>query len=123
VKAATSLRAEPPSRRVPIVTGYGRPGRLKRAFAAGVRGFGPKTVGAQQLAGIIRPCMPETSCADPELAADAISAGDSPPASGEAAVVGPAAGGAPVAKIVRRAAPSCGTVRNRSSSAVMEPDA
>ncbi|MGH1554243.1 response regulator [Streptomyces sp. L7] len=38
VKVATSLRAELPDCQVLIVTGHGRPGHLKRALAAGVRG-------------------------------------------------------------------------------------
>jgi two-component system response regulator DesR len=54
VKVATSLRAELPGCRVLIVTSHGRPGHLKRALAAGVRGFVPKTVSAQRLAEIIR---------------------------------------------------------------------
>ncbi|MGW3504492.1 response regulator, partial [Streptomyces globisporus] len=44
VKVATSLRAELPDCRTMIVTSHGRPGHLKRALAAGVRGFVPKTV-------------------------------------------------------------------------------
>lgn len=54
VKVATSLRAELPGCRVLIVTSHGRPGHLKRALAAGVRGFVPKTVSAQRLTEIIR---------------------------------------------------------------------
>lgn len=54
VKVATSLRAELPGCQVLIVTSHGRPGHLKRALAAGVRGFVPKTVSAQRLAEIIR---------------------------------------------------------------------
>src|SRR3954471_2308244 len=43
VKVATSLRTELLSCKVLIVTSHGRPGHLKRALAAGVRGFVPKT--------------------------------------------------------------------------------
>ena len=54
---------------------------------------------------------------DPELAADAISAGDSPLTPREADVLELAAGGAPVDEIAKRAALTPGTVRNYLSSA------
>ncbi len=100
-----------------IVTSHGRPGHLKRALAAGVRGFVPKTVSAQRLAEIIRTVHAGNRYVDPELAADAISAGDSPLTAREAEVLELAADGAPVAEIAERAALSQGTVRNYLSSA------
>lgn len=60
VSVATSLRAELPGCRTMIVARPGRPGHLKRALAAGVRAFAPKTVGARQPAGIVRTATPET---------------------------------------------------------------
>lgn len=78
VSVATSLRAELPGCRTMIVARPGRPGHLKRALAAGVRAFAPKTVGARQPAGIIRTVHAGNRYVDPELADDAISAGDSP---------------------------------------------
>ncbi|GAA4802181.1 response regulator transcription factor [Streptomyces ziwulingensis] len=118
VKVATSLRAELPGCRVLIVTGHGRPGHLKRALAAGVRGFVPKTVSARQLAEIIRTVHAGNRYVDPDLAADAISAGDSPLTAREAEVLEHAADGAPVTEIAERAALAEGTVRNYLSSAV-----
>jgi two-component system, NarL family, response regulator DesR len=79
-----------------------------------VRGFVPKTVSAQRLAEIIRTVHAGNRYVDPELAADAISAGDSPLTAREAEVLEFAADGAPVAE---RAALSQGTVRNYLSSA------
>ena len=55
---------------------------------------------------------------DPELAADAIAAGDSPLTPREADVLELAADGAPVEEIAERAALAPGTVRNYLSSAV-----
>ncbi|MGI8625750.1 MAG: response regulator transcription factor [Geodermatophilaceae bacterium] len=55
---------------------------------------------------------------DPELAADAISAGESPLTARESEVLELAATGAPAEEIANRAALSCGTVRNYLSSAV-----
>ncbi|SFG20580.1 response regulator transcription factor [Streptomyces mirabilis] len=118
VRVATSLRTELPGCQVLIVTSHGRPGHLKRALAAGVRGFVPKTVSAQRLAEIIRTVHAGNRYVDPELAADAISTGDSPLTAREAEVLEFAADGAPVAEIAERAALSQGTVRNYLSSAV-----
>lgn len=78
VKVATSLRTALPGCRTMIVTSHGLPGNLKRALEAGVRAFVPKTVSARRLAEIIRTVHAGNRYVDPELAADAISAGDSP---------------------------------------------
>ncbi|MFI6943857.1 response regulator [Streptomyces sp. NPDC050418] len=118
VSVATSIRRELPSCQTMIVTSHGRPGHLKRALEAGVRGFVPKTVSAQRLAEIIRTVHAGNRYVDPELAADAISAGDSPLTAREAEVLELAADGAPVSEIAERAALSPGTVRNYLSSAV-----
>jgi two-component system response regulator DesR len=114
VAVATAL---PDGCRALIVTSHGRPGHLKRALAAGVRGFVPKTVSAQQLAEIIRSVHAGRRYIDPELAADAISAGDSPLTVRETEVLELAADGAPIAEIALRAALTQGTVRNYLSSA------
>ncbi|MFC9627113.1 response regulator [Streptomyces sp. NPDC056930] len=117
VAAAAALRTELPACRTMIVTSHGRPGHLKRALAAGVRGFVPKTVSAQRLAEIIRSVHAGDRYVDPELAADAISAGDSPLTAREAEVLELAADGAPISEVARRASLSPGTVRNYLSFA------
>lgn len=117
VRVATSLREEVPGCQAMIVTSHGQPGQLKRALSAGVRGFVPKTVSAQRLAEIIRTVHAGHRFVDPELAADAISAGESPLTAREAEVLELAADGAPIAEIARRAALAPGTVRNYLSSA------
>ncbi|MBB5933812.1 response regulator transcription factor [Streptomyces zagrosensis] len=117
VAVATSLRTELPGCRTMIVTSHGRPGHLKRALAAGVRGFVPKTVSAQRLAEIIRAVNSGSRYVDPELAADAISAGDSPLTAREAELLELAEGGAPVTEIAERASLTQGTVRNYLSAA------
>ncbi len=100
-----------------IVTGHGRPGYLKRALEVGVRGFLPKTVSASDLAGIIRTVRAGGRYVDPELAAEAISAGDSPLTPRETDVLELAADGSSIAEIADRASLSQGTVRNYLSSA------
>lgn len=100
-----------------IVTGHGRPGHLKRALAAGVRGFLPKTVNSAVLSAVVRTVHGGGRYVDPELAAEAISAGDSPLTPREADILELAAGGAPVEEIAARAHLSPGTVRNHLSAA------
>jgi two-component system response regulator DesR len=117
VTVASTLHAELPECRTMIVTSHGRPGHLKRALAAGVRGFIPKTVSAAVLADVVRTIHSGGRYVDSDLAADAISAGDSPLTPREADVLELAADGAPVEEIARRAALSPGTVRNYLSAA------
>jgi two-component system response regulator DesR len=117
IAVAEALRADLPECASLIVTSHGRPGHLKRALAAGVRGFLPKTVSAQVLADVVRVVNGGGRYVDPELAAEAISAGDNPLTPREADVLELAAGGAPVEEIALRAALSPGTVRNYLSAA------
>jgi two-component system response regulator DesR len=117
IAVAEQLRDLLPTCATMIVTSHGRPGHLKRALGAGVRGFLPKTVSADVLATVVRTVHGGGRYVDPELAAEAISAGDSPLTSREADVLELASGGAPVEEIAERAALSPGTVRNYLSSA------
>jgi two-component system response regulator DesR len=117
IAVAEQLRELLPGCATLIVTSHGRPGHLKRALGAGVRGFLPKTVSADVLATVVRTVHGGGRYVDPELAAEAISAGDSPLTSREADVLELASGGAPVDEIAERAALSPGTVRNYLSSA------
>ena len=117
IAVAEALRHELPGCASIIVTSYGRPGHLKRALAAGVRGFLPKTVSAHVLADVVRTTRGGGRYIDPELAADAISAGDSPLTPREADVLELSTDGVPVDEIARRASLSPGTVRNYLSSA------
>jgi len=117
IAVAAALAGELPGCASLILTSHGRPGHLKRALAAGVRGFLPKTVSAEVLSDVVRTVHRGGRYVDPELAADAIAAGDSPLTSREADVLELAADGAPVGEIARRAALTAGTVRNYLSSA------
>ena len=117
IAVAETLRAELPQCASIIVTSHGRPGHLKRALAAGVRGFLPKSAPARILGEVIRTANRGGRYVDPELAAEAISAGDSPLSPREADVLELAADGAPVDEIARRACLSPGTTRNYLSAA------
>lgn len=118
IAVAQEVGRREPGCRVVIVTGHGRPGHLKKALSAGVRGFLPKTAPAAVLAEAVRQVAAGGRYVDPELAADAIAAGDSPLTAREADVLELAADGAPVDEIAERAALAPGTVRNYLSSAV-----
>jgi two-component system response regulator DesR len=101
-----------------IVTSHGRPGHLKRALRSGVRGFLPKTTSAATLAAVVRTVQAGGRHVDPQLAAEAIAAGDSPLTPREADVLELAATGAPIDEIAARASLSPGTVRNYLSNAM-----
>jgi len=123
IAVAEQLAKDLPACRCVIVTSHGRPGHLKRALAAGVRGFLPKTTSAVTLASVVRTVHAGGRHVDPELAAEAIAAGDSPLTPREADVLELAASGAPIDEIADRAALSPGTVRNYLSSAMNKLDA
>ncbi|MFC7877950.1 response regulator [Isoptericola sp. NPDC057391] len=118
IEVAERVRSAVPGCGVVVVTSHGRPGHLKKALAVGVRGFLPKSASAVVLAAAVRQVADGGRYVDPELAADAISAGDSPLTAREADVLELAADGAPVEEIAERAALAPGTVRNYLSSAV-----
>jgi two-component system response regulator DesR len=123
IAVAEQLAAQLPSCGCVIVTSHGRPGHLKRALAAGVRGFLPKTTSAVTLASVVRTVHAGGRHVDSELAAEAIAAGDSPLTPREADVLELAATGAPIDEIADRAALSPGTVRNYLSNAMSKLDA
>lgn len=123
ISVAEELRRSAPGCACVIVTSFGRPGHLKRALRVGVRGFLPKTTSAATLAEVVRTVHAGGRHVDPELAAEAIAAGDSPLTAREAEVLELAADGAPVEEISRRASLSAGTVRNYLSNAMSKLDA
>jgi two-component system response regulator DesR len=116
VSVAKEISQALPDCKTMIVTSHGLPGHLKRALSNGVKGFVSKTVSAQELATIIRTIHAGNRYIDPILAADAISAGESPLSSREADVLSLAVDGAPIEEIAERAALAPGTVRNYLSS-------
>lgn len=120
VQVARRLATEVPECRCIIVTSHGRPGHLKAALSVGVRGFLPKTVSAETLASVVRTVASGGRYVDPELAAEAIGAGDSPLSPRETDVLALARDGATIDEIARKAFLTRGTVRNYLSSAVVK---
>lgn len=118
IDTAIELLEITPDAGILIVTSHGRPGYLKRALRAGVRGFLPKTVSAATLADVIRTVAAGGRHVDPQLAAEAISTGDTVLTAREADVLEYAIDGASVEEIATRAHLSTGTTRNYLSTAM-----
>lgn len=103
---------------VVIVTRHARPGVLRRALSAGVRGFVPKTTPAAQLASILRDVHEGRRYVDSEIAAAALTEGACPLTARELDVLRYALRGGTVATIAAEAHLAAGTVRNYLSSAM-----
>jgi two-component system, NarL family, response regulator DesR len=118
--AAGELRTTVPDCRVIMVTTFGRSGFLRRAMAAGAKGFVLKDAPAQELAVAIRRVMNGEHVVDPHFAAVALSEGDNPLTSRERETLAVALNGESIAQIAARLFLSEGTVRNHLSIAIQK---
>ena len=118
IEATQALKTAHPKTRVLIVTTFGRPGYLRRAMQAGADGFVVKDTPARQLADAVRRVHAGLRVVDPLLAADSLTAGESPLTARESDVLRAARRGASVATIAAGLYLSEGTVRNHLSSAI-----
>lgn len=123
ISAAAELTQQTPEVRILIVTTFGRSGYLRRALAAGARGFLLKDAPAAELATAIRRVHAGERVVEPHLAAAALAEGDSPLTTREQDVLRAARSHATVADIARTLFLSPGTVRNYLSSAMQKLDA
>lgn len=119
--AAETIRAELPTKIV-LVTRHARPGVLRRALAAGVAGFVPKTTPASQLADILRNVANGNRYVDPDIAASALTESDCPLTDRELDVLRAARTGDSVQTIAEQVHLAPGTVRNYLSSAMTKLD-
>jgi two-component system, NarL family, response regulator DesR len=115
--AAEQIRADL-STRIIMVTRHARPGVLRRALAAGVSGFVPKTTPAARLAEIIRDVAAGRRYVDPDIAASALTEDDNPLTERELEVLRAARTGASVNEIAAQVHLAPGTVRNYLSAAM-----
>ncbi|MEO3787619.1 response regulator transcription factor [Actinocorallia sp. B10E7] len=115
--AAQEIRAELPTRIV-LVTRHARPGVLRRALAAGVSGFVPKTTPASRLAEILRDVAAGRRYVDSDIAASALAEDDCPLTARELEVLRASRTGASVNEIAAQVHLAPGTVRNYLSSAM-----
>jgi two-component system response regulator DesR len=103
-----------------ILTSFGRPGYLRRAMAAGVRGFVAKDAPTHELAAAIRKVHGGGRYLDAELAATAMAAGDNPLTEREREILRLTGAGTETARIATLLHLSEGTVRNYLSTAMIK---
>jgi two-component system response regulator DesR len=118
ISVAGELARERPATRALILTTFGRPGYLRRAFESGARGFLLKDAPTSELAAAIRTVAAGGRAVDPSLAAAAITDGESPLTPREHEVLAAAAGHDTAAQIATALHLSEGTVRNYLSAAI-----
>ncbi|GAB3618510.1 response regulator transcription factor [Okibacterium endophyticum] len=111
------------STRVVIVTRHARPGVLRRALAARVSGFVPKSTPAEDLADVIRDVAAGKRYIDPEIAATALTAERCPLTDRELDALRFSRSTMSVQQIADRLHLAPGTVRNYLSSAMTKLDA
>ncbi|ACZ87220.1 response regulator transcription factor [Streptosporangium roseum] len=117
LRAAQAIRSELPTRII-LVTRHARPGVLRRALAAGVSGFVPKTTPVTRLAEIIRDVDAGRRYVDPDIAASALSEDDCPLSERELEVLRASRTGASINEIAAQVHLAPGTVRNYLSAAM-----
>lgn len=115
---AESLHDTAPGTLIVIVTTFGRPGYLRRALDAGVRGFVVKDGPIESLAAAIRRVIAGELVIDPALAVDALAAGPNPLTERERDVLRESAGGATIGDVAAALHLSEQTVRNYASAAI-----
>jgi len=120
LEATEGLRRELPGTRVLILTTFGRPGYLRRAFDAGASGFLLKDAPAAQLASAVRRAANGERVVDPDLAVTALGAGENPLTAREREVLIRARDGGTIAQIAGDLHLSPGTTRNHLSSVMQK---
>jgi two-component system response regulator DesR len=115
---AAALKDTTSKARVIILTTFARPGYLRRALDAGVRGYMLKERPASELAEAIRRVHAGLRAIDPALAAEAWSADEDPLTDRERSILQRAADGRSSAEIAADLRLSEGTVRNYLSEAI-----
>lgn len=118
LEVAEQLARTSPECALVVLTSFGRPGYLRRAVGAGVRGFLHKDAPVGELAEAVRAVHAGEQRIDPELATAAMAAGLSPLTNRETEVLRALAHGDSVADIARTLHIAEGTVRNHMSAAM-----
>jgi two-component system, NarL family, response regulator DesR len=118
LEAARSIREAGLATSIVLVTRHARPAVLRRALAAGVRGFVPKTTPAERLAEILRDIAAGHRYIDPDIAASALTEDDCPLTDRELDVLRAARTGASINDIAAEVHLAPGTVRNYLSAAM-----
>ena len=117
VEAAQQILRSVPTK-VVIFTRHARPGVLRRALAAQVSGFVPKSTPAEELAVVLRQVVAGRRYVDPEIAASALTAERSPLTDRELDVLRAGRDAARVEDIAAALHLAPGTVRTHVSNAI-----
>lgn len=118
LELASAVREAGLACKVMIVTTFARSGYLRRALAAGVRGYLLKDAPADTLAAAIRTVHAGGRAVAPELALESWSGGEDPLSERERQVLRLAGEGRTSAEIAKQICLSEGTVRNYLSEAI-----
>lgn len=119
IEATTRILEAFPDRAIVLLTRHGRPGLLKRALAAGVRGFVSKSIDPAQLAEVVERVHGGQRYIDSEISAAAMM-DDCPLTDRELDALRLTAEGYAVREIASRLHLAGGTVRNYLSSAMQK---
>ena len=119
IDTATAILAENPAQAIILLTRHGRPGVLKRALNAGIRGFLAKTVEPERLAQIIGDVHAGQRYIDSEISTAAMM-DDCPLTDRELDVLRLTGEGFSVREMSARLHLASGTVRNYLSSAMQK---
>ena len=118
ITAAERLHAVAPDVGVVMLTALRRPGHLRRALAAGAHGFVTKNLPAAELAHAVRRVHAGGMQIDPQLAAEAVSAGACPLTPRQRQALRLAADGRSVAELAQALGVRPSSARNLLSAAV-----
>ncbi|MFD1859525.1 DNA-binding response regulator [Aeromicrobium camelliae] len=118
IEAATQVLSSVPDTRAVLMTRHARPGVLRRAMAAGITGFVPKSTSVSRLAEVLRDVAASRRYVDPELAAQALNADACPLTDRELDALRLTRTHASVQQIAETLHLAEGTVRNYLSSAM-----
>ena len=119
IDAASAILAQRPDQAILLLTRHGRPGVLKRALTAGVRGFVAKSIEPERLAQIIIDVHAGQRYIDAEISMAAMM-DDCPLSDRELDVLRLTSEGLSVREISARLHLAAGTVRNYLSSAMQK---
>jgi two-component system response regulator DesR len=120
IDLAARLKAEGSATKVLVLTTFGRPGYLRRALEAGVRGYLLKDAPSAVLASAVRQVAAGRRAVAPELAEAVWDMGPDPLTERERAILRLAEEGRPNREIAQALGLSAGTVRNYLSEAVQK---
>ncbi|GGG20922.1 DNA-binding response regulator [Rhodococcoides trifolii] len=118
LSTAAALRTAGSQRPIVMLTSQGKPGYLRRALDAGAQGFATKDTPGTTLASVIRTVHGGGRYVDPQIAEDAMFAGESPLTDRERQILELFRSGATTAAVARTLGIGEGTVRNYTSSAM-----